>query len=150
MNRIAAVLVIGATTAAAAAQVAEDVVRYPSGYAAFQQVRTITVKQDPPHGTVFLNPQAASAERSAYPYGSVVVMEWRKDGPTGTIARLDVMRKEKGFGESYGPDRTGEWEYASYSPEGKLVTNATQARACARCHLKAGAAKDFVYEAGRK
>ena len=145
MNRLVAALVICATTAAAAAQVAEDVVRYPSTYASFKQVRTITVKQDPPHGTVFLNAEAASAERASYPYGSVVVMEWRKDGPAGAIARLDVMRKEKGFGASYGPDRTGEWEYASYSPDGKLVTNAAQARACAQCHAKAGAAKDFVY-----
>jgi len=145
MNRLAATLLICATTAAAAAQVAEDVVRYPSTYASFKQVRTITVKQDPPHGTVFLNGEAASAERSSYPYGSVVVMEWRKDGPTGPIARLDVMRKEKGFGASYGPDRTGEWEYASYSPEGKLVTNAAQARACAQCHAKAGSERDFVY-----
>jgi hypothetical protein len=145
MNRLAAALIICATTAAAAAQVAEDVVRYPSTYVSFKQVRTITVKQDPPHGTVFLNAEAASAERSSYPYGSVVVMEWRKDGPTGAIARLDVMRKEKGFGASYGPDRTGEWEYASYSPEGKLVTNAAQARACAQCHSKAGPEKDFVY-----
>jgi hypothetical protein len=146
MKQIAVGLVF-CLAAAAAAQVAEDAVRYPGGYASFLQVRTITVKQDPPHGTVFLNPQAASGERSAYPYGSVLVMEWRKEGPTGAIARLDVMRKEKGFGASYGPDRTGEWEYASYSPEGKLITGPAEARACARCHAKAGAAKDFVYAA---
>jgi hypothetical protein len=145
MNRLVAALVICATTAAAAAQVAEDVVRYPSTYASFKQVRTITVKQDPPHGTVFLNAEAASAERSSYPYGSVVVMEWRKDGATGAIARLDVMRKEKGFGAGYGADRTGEWEYASYSPDGKLMTGPAEARACAQCHAKAGPSRDFVY-----
>ena len=144
MKQIAVALVF-CLAAAAAAQVAEDTVKFPSGYTAFKQVRTTTVKQDPPHGTVFLNTQAASGERSSYPYGSIIVMEWRKEGPKGAIARLDVMRKEKGFGASYGPDRTGEWEYASYSPEGTLITGLAEARTCAQCHSKAGASRDFVY-----
>lgn len=144
MKQVAVALVF-CLSAVAAAQVAEDAVRYPSDYASFKQVRTITVKQDPPHGTVFLNAQAAAGDRASYAYGSVIVMEWRKEGPAGAIARLDVMRKEKGFGASYGPDRTGEWEYASYSPDGKLMTGLAEARACAQCHAKAGASRDFVY-----
>lgn len=38
----------------------------------------------------------------------------------GGVVRLDVMRRERGYGESYGSDRTGEWEYASYRPDGSL------------------------------
>ena len=84
----------------------------------------------------------------AYPNGSVLIMEWRKDGKDGEIVRLDVMRKEQGYGAAYGADKNGDWEYASYSPDGKLITDAAASLACAKCHLKAGSTKDFVY-AGR-
>src|SRR5262249_46782567 len=69
----------------------------------------------------------------AYPYGSIVVMEtwgalvdtagnpvlnaagrFQKDpAKTPTVF---VMRKEKGFGVDYGPNRNGEWEYVAYHP----------------------------------
>jgi hypothetical protein len=45
----------------------------------------------------------------------------------------------------YGADKNGDWEYASYSPEGELVTDAAASLACAKCHLRAGTEKDFVY-----
>jgi hypothetical protein len=128
-------------------QRAEDPVGYPADYRSFLQVRSIDRKQDPPHGTVFLNAPAATVTTAGqtYPYGSVLVMEWRNAGKDGPIVRLDVMRKERGYGASYGADRNGEWEYASYSPEGKLITDAAASLACATCHLKAGSAKDFVF-----
>lgn len=104
-------------------------------------------KQDPTHGTVFLNTQAATVTTAGqpYPFGSVVIMEWRKGGKDGEVARLDVMRKERGYGTAYGANKNGDWEYASYSPDGKLITDAAASLACAQCHLKAGAGKDFVY-----
>ena len=104
-------------------------------------------QQEPAHGTVFLNPAAASIKKAGepYPYGSVLIMEWRQGSKDGTVARLDVMRKERGYGAAYGADKNGDWEYASYSPDGKLITDAAASLACAKCHLKAGAAKDFVY-----
>ena len=122
-----------------------DPVGHPAGYKSFEQVRAFDRAQEPTHGTVFLNAEAASIKNAGepYPYGSVLVVEWRK-GKEGEIARLDVMRKEKGYGVSYGADRNGDWEYASYSPEGKLITDAAQSLACAKCHLKAGASKDFA------
>jgi hypothetical protein len=132
---------------AAAAQQAADPVGHPAGYQSFQQVRSMDRKQDPTHGTVFLNAPAATVTTAGqpYPYGSVVIMEWRKDGKDGPVARLDVMRKERGYGAAYGADKNGDWEYASYSPDGKLITDAAASLACAKCHLKAGASKDFVY-----
>ena len=153
MKRLVMAAILGTAVVTGAAQPAADPVTYPAGYQAFEQIRTITVKRDPPVGVVFVNGPAASVAAAAqlpYPYGSVVVMEWRdgKDGKGGGIVRLDVMRKERGFGSAYGADRTGEWEFASYSPEGKLLTGPAEAAACAKCHLKAGASKDFVY-AGR-
>ena len=129
------------------AQAPADPVGHPSAYKTFEQVRSIDRAQEPTHGTVFLNKAAASIAKAgdAYPYGSVVIMEWRKGGKDGEIARLDVMRKERGYGAAYGADKNGEWEYASYSPDGKLITDAAASLACAKCHLKAGTAKDFVY-----
>jgi hypothetical protein len=152
INRLAAAAIAAAAVTAAASQPATDPVGFPAAYRDFQQVRTTTVKQDPPHGAVFANVAAASVEKAAqlpYPYGSVVVMEWRREGKSGQpgeIVRLDVMRKERGYGQRFGADQTGEWEYASYEPGGKLLTGAAEAAACAKCHLKAGASKDFVYK----
>jgi hypothetical protein len=130
-----------------AAQRAEDPVGHPAGYQSFQQVRSFDRKQDSTHGTVFLNGAAAGVTTAGqpYPYGSVVVMEWRKGDKDGAIIRLDVMRKERGYGAAYGADKNGDWEYASYSPDGKLTTDAAAALSCAKCHLKAGTGKDFVY-----
>jgi len=136
--------------ASLAAQRPSDPVGHPAGYTSFAQVRSIDRAQAPTHGTVFLNAPAASVTTAgqAYPYGSVLIMEWRKDGKDGEIVRLDVMRKEQGYGAAYGADKNGDWEYASYSPDGKSITDAAASLACAKCHLKAGSTKDFVY-AGR-
>lgn len=141
---LAASLLFGVTVWA---QAPDDRVGHPAGYETFEQVRSMDRAQEPTHGTVFLNSQAASITKPGvpYPYGSVLVMEWRKGGKDGEIARLDVMRKERGYGAAYGADKNGDWEYASYSPDGKLITDAAASLACAKCHLKAGAAKDFVY-----
>jgi hypothetical protein len=130
-----------------AAQKPEDPVGHPAGYKSFEQVRSMNRQQEPTHGTVFLNSAAASITKAGepYPFGSVLIMEWRKGGKDGEIARLDVMRKERGYGAAYGADKNGDWEYASYSPDGTLITDAAASLACAKCHLKAGAAKDFVY-----
>ena len=125
-----------------AAQPGDDPVGFPKEYAGFTQVRTTTVNRDPSHGTVFAN--RPNSMPASYPYGSIIVMEWRR-GAGGEIARLDVMRKEPGFGASYGADRNGEWAYASYSPDGKLLTGPADALACAQCHVKAGTSRDFVF-----
>jgi hypothetical protein len=144
--KITAVAVITSIAAVSIAAQA-DPVGHPKGYQYFEQVRSMDRKQEPAHGTVFLNALAASIKTAGqpYPYGSVLIMEWRTGDKNGEVARLDVMRKEKGYGTAYGADKNGDWEYASYSPDGKLITDAAASLACAKCHLKAGTAKDFVY-----
>lgn len=100
-----------------------------------------------------------------YPYGSVLVMEtWAavrdaagvpvldKDGryqrdPAATPT-LFVMRKEKGFGMEYGPNRNGEWEYVAYRPDGTHQTPPQNTASCAICHLQAGQGKDWVMRHG--
>lgn len=143
-----------------------DRIGFPKGYqSAFRQLRA---KDQPDAKTaivVYGNPAAASAKHGSYPYGSVIVMEtwstlqdagknvlldgnghFRKDKVTG----LHVMRKEHGFGEAYGENRTGEWEYVEYRPDDTYITPASASAKCAACHLKAGEAKDFVYGGSRE
>jgi Cytochrome P460 len=138
-----------------------DRVGFPKGYqSAFRQLRTTDSADSKTVIVVYGNPPAASAKGGKYPYGSVIVMEtcstlqdaqknvlldgrghFRKDKVTG----LHVMRKEHGFGEAYRENRTGEWEYAEYRPDGTYITAPAASAKCASCHVKAGEAKDFVY-----
>jgi hypothetical protein len=143
-----------------------DRVGFPKGYqSAFRQLRAKDSADAKTVIVVYGNPAAASAKGGSYPYGSVIVMEtwstlqdtqknvlldatghFRKDKVTG----LHVMRKEHGFGEAYRENRTGEWEYVEYRPDGAYITPPAASAKCASCHVKAGAAKDFVYGGGRK
>jgi plastocyanin len=57
-----------------------------------------------------------------------------------------VMRKEKGFGEAYKEDRSGEWEYVAYRADKSVQTPPRNTNACAACHLRqAGENVDFVF-----
>jgi ketosteroid isomerase-like protein len=113
--------------------------------------------------TVYANELAAGAaasEGTSYPNGSVILMEFaeaQRDGEAqlvrdahgrpvkGAITHVDVMRRGAGFGAAYGDSRAGEWEFASYRRDGSTLIAPEKAGHCAACHLKAGAAKDFVY-----
>ena len=61
---------------------------------------------------------------------------------------LHVMRREQGFGEAYGKNRTGEWEYVEYRADETYITPPQKSFACAECHVKAGRERDFVYRGG--
>jgi len=124
---------------------AADRVGFPEGYR--EKLRVLRTSEKPDKQEVkviYGNEAAAGAKDGVYPYGSLLVMESRKQG---AVTVLHVMRKERGFGEAYGPNRTGEWEYTEYKPDGSYITPPQKSEACASCHVKAGAAKDFVYGA---
>jgi hypothetical protein len=143
-----------------------DRVGFPKGYqSAFRQLRVEDSADAKTVIVVYGNAAAASAKGGTYPYGSVIAMEtwstlqdaqknvlldgtghFHKDKVTG----LHVMRKEHGFGEAYRENRTGEWEYAEYRPDGTYITPPAASAKCASCHVKAGEAKDFVYGASGK
>jgi hypothetical protein len=114
---------------------------------------------------VYANAPAARVRSGQpFPYGSVLVMEtWRAATTPDNQLALDaagryqreeltgifVMRKEQGFGERYGPDRTGEWEYVAFRPDGSgFATPPERSQACAQCHLAVSdAQKDWVVRA---
>ena len=137
---------------------------FPQGYRSKYQVlcrfEKVAKKQVV---TVYGNSGAASVRNVAqlpYPYGSVIVMEtsdavtdpqgkimldekgrYREDKVVG----LHVMGKGRDFGAGYQRDRTGEWEYVEYRPDGSYITPPEKSAVCAQCHLKAGRERDFVY-----
>lgn len=138
-----------------------DRVGLPKNYqATWKLLRTVEDAGSNTVKLVYANDAAASRESGAYPYGAIIVMEtwstvqdsqkkalrdeaghFRRDKVTG----LHVMRKEPGFGEAYGQNRSGEWEYVEYRPDGSYITAPSASAKCASCHVKASVEKDFVY-----
>jgi hypothetical protein len=141
-----------------------DRVGFPKAYREkYRVLRRVDRAEKQQVVTVFGNEKAASITRIGelpYPYGSIIVMETagaRKDSQgkplvdaeghyrVDQVVGLHVMRREKGFGEAYGKNRTGEWEYVEYRADGSYITPPQRSFACAECHVKAGRARDFVY-----
>ena len=142
----------------------QDRVGFPRNYAAQFRMLGGTASDDSMGlTTVYGNEIAASvadSEQTAFPDGAVILMEFAqplRDGEDqllrdargrplkGAVAHIDVMRRGTGFGDGYGDSRAGEWEFASYRPDGSTLIPPTKSTHCAACHLKAGAGKDFVY-----
>ena len=148
----------------------EDRVGFPKDYATQMRVLYVFDRADNRQvRTIYGNNLAASVTNGLsaadYPYGSVLVMEtWRalqtgagvpvldengrfqKD--SAAVPTLFVMRKERGFGVAYGPNRTGEWEYVAYRPDGSHQTTPRNSFGCAQCHVQAGGARDWVFRHG--
>ena len=143
-----------------------DRVGFPKGYAqAFQVLRTVAKTNEQKVVTIYGNTAAASVTNAVqlpYPYGSVIVMETANvlkdtqgkpvidaqgNPEKDKVAGLHVMRREKDFGQAYGENRAGEWEFAEYRADGGYITAPEKSGTCAECHVKATAKWDFVYRA---
>jgi hypothetical protein len=114
---------------------------------------------------LYVNPEAAAASRpdAPAPNGTILVMEDRKarvdaagnpvkDAQGRFIASDEVVavaiqEKRAGWGAAYAePLRNGDWDYASFDPDGKLRAN-VQTTACLTCHKpRAGTDYTFVYQ----
>ena len=143
-----------------------DRVGFPTDYATkFTVLRTNLDPANAKQVTIYGNLQAASITLPTalpYPNGSVIVMATAslKKGPDGKaeidaqgnylqdlVLGLHVMRREAGFGEAYGVNRSGEWEYVEYRADGSFITPPQKSAACSECHVKAGKEKDYVFKA---
>ena len=97
-----------------------------------------------------------------FPYGSILVFEsWRaKQDASGNavtdanghlirdrLNAINVMRKEKGFGEAYQTLRTGEWEYVAFRPDKTFRFAPKDTAVCASCHqaLSPSKERDWVF-----
>ena len=146
-----------------------DRVGFPKDYATAMRVLYVYDRPDNKQvRTIYANEPVFSvttANQNEYPYGSILVMEtWAslKDAQTNPILdangryqkdpnanpTLFVMRKEKGFGAEYGPNRNGEWEYVAYRPDGTYQTTPQNSFSCAVCHLQATQWRDWVFRGG--
>lgn len=142
-----------------------DRVGFPRDYRSALKLLDLTIQeQEPSIMTAFGNELAISvvngADQIQYPYGTVIAMEFAhgvRDGEDqllydaggsvrkAEVARVDVMRRERGYGAAYGESRAGEWEFASYRPDGSTLIAPENAASCAACHRKAGPGRDFVF-----
>lgn len=138
-------------------------VPFPKNYpAAFQAIRASNKTAQTKLGTIYGNAPASSVKDLAqlpYPDGAVFVMEWADPARDATgeplvdsagnwlkgeVTRIDVMRREKGFGAAHEEKRADEWEFASYRPDGTPISLASNPTSCAECHTKARE-RDFVF-----
>jgi hypothetical protein len=141
-----------------------DRIQFPKNYAkTFTVLRTVPRLEKKEVITIYGNKQAASVTDPAqlpYPYGSIIVMEKsalksdaegkpvldsENNPQKSEVLGMHVMRREPGFGVEYGENRTGEWEYVEYLPDGGYITPPAKSFSCAECHLKAGPEKDWVF-----
>lgn len=140
-----------------------DRVGFPKDYRTRFKVLGVIVKEEGLRvSTVYGNEQAAavtSREELPYPDGSIILVEFgyalrdannqvvRDANGTAKMAveRVDVMKRGKGFGEAYGANRSGEWEFAGYRLDGSYTTPPEKSVQCAACHRGAGPENDFVF-----
>jgi hypothetical protein len=141
-----------------------DRVGFPKDYQTrFKVLGVIVNEQALRVSTVYGNEQAAtvtSREQLPYPEGSIILVEFSdalRDANNqivrdangalkkGAVERIDVMKRGNGFGEAYGANRSGEWEYAGYRLDGSYTTPPEKSAQCAACHRTAGPENDFVF-----
>jgi Cytochrome P460 len=139
-------------------------VGFPKDYQTRFKVLGVIVKEQTLRvNTVYGNELAAtvtSRDKLPYPEGSIILVEFSdalRDANNqvvrdangalkrGVVERIDVMKRGKGFGEAYGANRAGEWEYAGYRLDGSYTTSPEKSVQCAACHRKAGPENDFVF-----
>ncbi|MBN8733182.1 MAG: cytochrome P460 family protein [Acidobacteria bacterium] len=145
-----------------------DRVGFPTGYQDWPALYVFDRPDVRQVRTIFANPPAFNVkdgEQSNYPYGSILVMQtWNCLRDAAGVCILDeqgrfqkdpaatptlfVMRKERGFGVEYGPNRTGEWEYVAYRPDGSYQTRPENSFSCAVCHTEAQRNHDYTYRTG--
>lgn len=143
---------------------ATDRVGFPKDYRTRYKLLSVRVRDQAPEIlTAYGNEQAASVSSRAglpFPEGSILLMEFsyavrdsnnqikrdaNGDAQKGEVEHVDVMKRSKGFGEMYGANRSGEWEFAGYKLDGSYTTTPEQSVGCATCHRTAGAENDFVF-----
>lgn len=160
-----ALLIVSAQQGQPAPAPTEDRVGYPAGYQ--DDFELLFTFDRPDNGSIryiYGNDAAASvAPGEPYPYGSILVMDVYRSvrdesgrvmlDDRGRYLRGDlfgsfVQRKEPGFGEAYADNRSGEWEYVAYRPDGSVLIPPENTANCAQCHLQqAGAGRDYVFRA---
>ena len=140
-----------------------DLVGFPANYTNLQVLRVVVRAMEPRILTVFGNEEAASVTNLSqlpYPNGSLIVVEYANvltdsngrpildsqgQVQKASLHHLDVMKRGPNFGQLYGNNRAGEWEFVGYRMDGTFNTSPANSQSCAACHRTAGANRDFVF-----
>ncbi|MBI2157792.1 MAG: cytochrome P460 family protein [Candidatus Rokubacteria bacterium] len=135
-------------------------IAFPAGYKSHVLYATVDRYDIKQHRELYGTPEAVQAAKAGRPIpsGSVLTLvQYKaqvdaqgtpvKDASgrfvKGDVIALTVMEKRAGWGAEYPADlRNGDWEYAAFSPDGKLNEKANY-KACFQCH-KPHEKQDFV------
>lgn len=165
MKAVLCSIAMFASLTACATVVGPDAVSFPAAYKSQVLVATVERPDIKQVRQIYVNAAAAKLARAGQPLGDGTVFamelypvkadakgELAKDSDgrlvKGDLAAVFVMEKRKGFGANYAEDlRTGDWEYARFSPDGKRLPDQDSAP-CMKCH-KPLAKQDFVFSLPR-
>ncbi|MBL28512.1 MAG: hypothetical protein CMM50_13280 [Rhodospirillaceae bacterium] len=148
--------ILGTVTATAvltaSAVAAPDRVEFPADYeSSFTQYFAGERANGEQYAIIYANDTALDGAKAGLPLpsGSKMVMEIYKpktgienvvvrdpEGHVmkGDMAAIAVIEKQEGWGEAYPEDlRTGDWDFALFTPSGELKGN--DATACLQCHV---------------
>jgi plastocyanin len=141
----------------------EDRVGFPENYATEFKLLFVFDRPDRRLVRAICGNEIAAQRQDGEPfaYGSVLLMisYSAKIGSDGQpvldenghyigerLVALHVQRKEPGFGEAYGEDQAGEWEFIAFNGDGSYQNTAETTNFCAACHLHdGGESVDYVF-----
>lgn len=129
----------------------EDRVGFPENYATEFKLLFVFDRPDRRLVRAICGNEIAAQRQEGEPfaYGSVLLMisYSAKIGPDGQpaldenghyigerLVALHVQRKEPGFGEAYGEQRAGEWEFVAFNGDGSYQNAPLTTNFCAACH----------------
>ena len=161
IHAVAAAALVTVTLFATGGSAGPDKIAFPAGWEKFVLYNVVDRYDNKQYRELYASTQEAVDAAKAgkpLPDGTVLVLAQYKaqvdaqgnpiKDPKGRFVKgepvaLTVMEKRTGWGTEYPDDfRNGEWEYAAFSLDGKLNTQANY-KACFQCH-KPHEKLDFV------
>jgi plastocyanin len=149
---LTAAILIALVVLAAPSSAGPDKIQFPASWKSFVLYTTVDRHDIKQYRELYASsPEAVEAARAGKPLpsGTVLVLVQYKarvdaqGNPVkddkgrfvkGDVVAAAVMEKRTGWGAEYPDDlRNGEWEYAAFSMDGKLNTQANY-KACFQCH----------------
>jgi plastocyanin len=148
-------------SAAAAVFAGPEEIAFPKEYATWEKYAIVDRYDNKQYRELYAKPEIVKAVREGKPIprGAVVAMAIHaaeadaqgvpvKDAngrfKKGKLTAVTVMEKRDGFGAKLAPElRNGEWEYASFLPDGNRNPQQADTTACFQCH-KPHEGQDYV------
>ena len=156
---LAATVVVASFSASVMA--GPEKITFPKDYASWERYAQVDRYDNKQYRELYANPDVVKAVRAGKPIpdGTVLAMaiyaaEVDEQGnpvkddkgrfKKAKLTGVTVMEKRAGWGEEYAPElRNGNWEYASFMPDGTPNPSAADTKPCLTCH-KPHEKQDFV------